>query len=358
MNTFGQKLRVTTFGESHGYGVGCVIDGVPAGLKIDEEFVQSELDKRKPGKTKFETQRKEDDSAEIISGVFEGISTGAPIAIIIKNQNQKSKDYESIRELFRPGHADFAWFAKYEHRDHRGGGRSSARETAARVAAGAVAKLILNSVGIKIEYGVYSVGRVVATNLDFEAAKTSEIFALGNEDEMKTLIDSARNSHDSIGASVKVVAKNIPAGLGEPLYYKLDGAIGELLMGLNGVKAVEIGEGFNASKLLGSQNNDECTKDGFLSNHAGGTLGGMSSGQDLEVTVHFKPTPSIFKPLKTLTKQNEETVLELTGRHDPCIGIRGAVVAGSSIALILADMLLCNLGSKMEHLEKIYGVHI
>ncbi len=358
MNSFGHKFRVTTFGESHGFGIGCVLDGVPAGLKIDEEFIQSELDKRKPGKTKFETQRKEDDVCEILSGVFEGVSTGAPIAILIKNQNQKSKDYENLRNLFRPGHADFSWFFKYGHRDHRGGGRSSARETAARVAAGAVAKLLLNSVGIVIESGVYSIGNVKAQNLDFEAAKTSEIYALGNEDDMKKVVESARNSHDSVGASVKVVAKNMPKGLGEPLYYKLDGALGEILMGLNGVKAIEIGEGVNASTMLGSENNDEITSEGFLSNHAGGILGGMSSGQDLELTVHFKPTPSIFKELKTVTKQNENTTLELTGRHDPCIGIRGSVVCASSVAIVLADMLLCNLGSNMSHIKKVYDISI
>lgn len=358
MNSFGRKFRVTTFGESHGFGIGCVLDGVPAGLKIDEEFMQSELDKRKPGKTKFETQRKEDDICEILSGVFEGVSTGAPIAILIKNQNQKSKDYENLRNLFRPGHADFSWFFKYGHRDHRGGGRSSARETAARVAAGAVAKLLLNSVGIIIESGVYSIGNAKATNLDFEAAKTSEIYSLGNEDAMKEVVEKARTSHDSVGASVKVVAKNMPKGLGEPLYYKLDGALGEILMGLNGVKAIEIGEGVNASVMLGSENNDEITSEGFLSNHAGGILGGMSSGQDLELTVHFKPTPSIFKELKTVTKQNENTTLELTGRHDPCIGIRGSVVCASSVALVLADMLLCNLGSNMSHIKKVYDISI
>lgn len=358
MNSFGYKFRVTTFGESHGFGIGCVLDGVPAGLKIDEGFIQSELDKRKPGKTKFETQRKEDDVCEILSGVFEGISTGAPIAILIKNQNQKSKDYENLRNLFRPGHADYSWFFKYGHRDHRGGGRSSARETAARVAAGAVAKLLLNSVGIVIESGVYSIGNVFAQTQDFEAAKTSEIYSLGNEEAMKEVVEKARTSHDSVGASVKVRAKNMPRGLGEPLYYKLDGALGEILMGLNGVKAIEIGEGTNSSKMLGSENNDEIDSNGFLTNHAGGILGGMSSGQDLELTVHFKPTPSIFKELKTVTKQNENTSLELTGRHDPCIGIRGSVVCASSVALVLADMLLCNLGSNMSHIEKVYGISL
>ena len=358
MNSFGQKFRITTFGESHGAGIGCVIDGVPAGLIIDETFIQSELDKRRPGKNRFETQRKEFDTAEILSGVFESVSTGAPIAILIRNENQKSKDYEAIKDIFRPGHADFAWFAKYGHRDHRGGGRSSARETAARVSAGALAKTLLKTLGVSIDFGVASVGDVLAQTCDFELAKNSEIFSLGAEDAMKAKIDEARNTHDSIGASVKIRASGLPIGLGEPLYYKLDGALGEILMGLNGVKAVEIGEGVSVSKLLGSQNNDEITKAGFLTNHAGGTLGGMSSGQYLEITVYFKPTPSIFKPLKTVTKSAEEVVLELTGRHDPCIGVRGAVVAASCVAIVLADMALCNLGSKMEHLAKIYGVSL
>lgn len=355
-NTFGEKFSYTTFGESHGKALGCIVDGVPAGLKINEAFIQSEMDRRKPGKNRFETARKEGDEVQILSGVFEGKSTGTPIAMVIFNTNQKSRDYGSIKDLFRPGHADFTYFQKYGIRDYRGGGRSSARETAARVAAGAVAKLMIRQLGIEVLSGVHSVADVEAKKQDFVYAKSSDICALdpAAEQAQKDRIVQAKEAHDSVGGVVKVKATGMKAGLGEPMYRKLDGAIGEAMMGLNAVKAVEIGEGVHAASLSGSQNNDNMNAQGFASNHSGGILGGISTGEDLEVTVHFKPTPSIFQAQQTLDIHGEEQVCELKGRHDPCVAIRGSVVCESMLAAILADMVLLNATAKMESLQKIY----
>ena len=355
MNTFGKKLTLTTFGESHGVAIGGVIDGLPAGLKIDTDFIQSELDKRRPGQSNFTTARDEADKIEIFSGVFDGMSTGAPIGFAIFNNNQKSNDYENLREIFRPGHADFTYFKKYGFRDHRGGGRSSARETAVRVAGGAFAQLLLNEFNIEVLSGVFGIGKIFSDKIDFNFAKNSQIYALGNEEAMKEAVNKARNDHDSVGAVVLSVVKNAPAGLGEPLYDKLDSALAAALMSINGVKAVEIGVGVKASETFGSVNNDEMDELGFLSNNAGGILGGISSGEDIVLKSHFKPTPSIFKEQKTLNLQGEAVDFELRGRHDPCIGIRGSVVATAMIRLVIADMLLLNASTKLENLKKIYG---
>lgn len=355
MNTFGKKLTLTTFGESHGVAIGGVIDGLPAGLKIDTDFIQSELDRRRPGQSNFTTARDEADKIEIFSGVFDGTSTGAPIGFAIFNNNQKSNDYDNLREIFRPGHADFTYFKKYGFRDHRGGGRSSARETAIRVAGGAFAQLLLNEFNVEVLSGVFSIGKVFSDKVDFNFAKNSQIYALGNEEAMKEVINKARSEHDSVGAVVLSVAKGVPAGLGEPLYDKLDSALAAALMGINGVKAVEIGAGVKASETFGSVNNDEMDELGFLSNNAGGILGGISSGEDIVLKSHFKPTPSIFKEQKTLNLQGEAVDFELRGRHDPCIGIRGSVVATAMIRLVIADMLLLNATTKLENLKKIYG---
>lgn len=357
MNSFGAALRVTTFGESHGAGIGCVIDGMPAGVKVDMDFLYSEMDKRRPGKNKLSTQRNEDDTPEILSGVFEGVATGTPIAVLIRNKDQKSGDYSAVANSFRPGHADFGYMSKYGIRDYRGGGRSSARETAARVAAGAFAKMLLREFGISVEYGVFQIGSVVAQGEDFAFAEGSEIFGLcvKNEAAMKAAIEEARDAHDSVGGAVKVRIKGVPAGLGEPLYHKFDSELGGLMMGVNGVKAVEIGAGIKASAMKGSQNNDQRTKDGFLSNNAGGILGGISTGQDIELKVYFKPTPSIFVSQQTVNTSGEEQTMNLTGRHDPCIAARGAVVAGAMAALVTADMLLLNATSKLDSLKRIYG---
>lgn len=356
MNSFGLKFRVTTFGESHGSAVGCVIDGVPAGLKIDLDLLQSELNRRKGGKNIYSTQRKESDTAEILSGVFDGIATGAPIALIIANQNTKSSDYANIKDIFRPSHADFTYFYKYGLRDYRGGGRSSARESVARVAAGAFAKMILREFGVRVQSGILGIGGILAKNISFENALKSEIFSLDSavESAQKEAIKNARENGDSIGGVALISAQNVPVGLGEPLYHKLDSAIGAVMMGLNGVKAVEIGSGVEASVLLGSENNDFIDSRGFSSNHSGGILGGISNGDEIVVRVHFKPTPSIFRPQKTIDTNGREVELRLKGRHDPCIAIRGSVVAESLLALVLVDMMLLNASSKMENLRKIY----
>ncbi|MFT5660891.1 MAG: chorismate synthase [Sulfurimonas sp.] len=357
MNSFGQKLRFSTFGESHGTAIGCILDGVPAGLSIDETYIQSELDRRKPGKSEFETARKEADKVEILSGVFEGLSTGTPIAMIIYNTNQKSKDYSNIKDVFRPGHADFTYFHKYGLRDYRGGGRSSARETAARVAAGAIAKLMLDTLNVSIQSGISQVSEVKASSFDYESAKSSLIYALDTsvEQKQKDVILKAKNDHDSVGGVARVLIKGTPVGLGQPLYYKLDGVLADAMMGINAVKAVEIGDGILSASTFGSQNNDAIRSDGFETNHAGGILGGISNGEDIVLNVYFKPTPSIFKEQHTVNKQNEELDFSLKGRHDPCVAIRGTVVCESMAALVIADMLLLNMGSSMSGLEKYYN---
>ncbi|MDR2034905.1 MAG: chorismate synthase [Helicobacteraceae bacterium] len=358
MNSFGYRLRLTTFGESHGAGIGCVLDGVPAGLKIDETFIQSDLDRRKPKSDRVgSTKRNESDRAQILSGVFEGVCTGAPIAIFIANENAKSGDYDELRDVFRPGHADFSWFAKYGVRDHRGGGRSSARESAARVGAGAIAKLILNEIGAKVQSGVLAIGDVWGEKLDFNYAQTSPIFALDRyrEAEQIAAIEAARNDGDSIGATVKILASGIPAGLGEPLYGKLDAKLAEALMGINAVKAVEIGAGTRAAALRGSQNNDQIGSSGFLTDNAGGILGGVSAGTPIYATISFKPTPSIHKTQKTVDIRANEREISIKGRHDSCVGVRGGVVCEAMTALVLADALLANLGSKTAHIKAIYG---
>ena len=356
MNSFGMKLKFSTFGESHGTAIGCLLDGLPAGLKIDEEYIQSELDRRKPGKSEFETARKEADKVEILSGVFEGLSTGTPIAMIIYNTNQKSKDYSNIKDVFRPGHADFTYFHKYGLRDYRGGGRSSARETAARVAAGAIAKLMLAELNIEVLSGICEVDGIKSEVFDYEASKSSLIYALDSkkEDEQKEAILKAKNDHDSVGGVSRVLIKGAPVGLGQPLYYKLDGVLADAMMGLNAVKAVEIGDGVLSARNLGSQNNDEIRSNGFETNHAGGILGGISNGDDIVMNVYFKATPSIFKTQHTINTSNEELDFALKGRHDPCVAIRGTVVCEAMAALVIADMLLLNMGSKMDGVVKYY----
>ena len=356
MNSFGMRLRFSTFGESHGKALGCILDGVPAGLDIDEDFIQSELDRRKPGKSEFETARKEADKVEILSGVFENKSTGTPIAMVIYNTNQKSKDYSNIKDIFRPGHADFTYFGKYGLRDYRGGGRSSARETAARVAAGAIAKLMLRSLGIEVLSGISEVHGIKAKEYDYAHVNESIIYALDAkvEEAQKAAILEAKNRHDSVGGVSRVVIKGAPVGLGQPLYYKLDGVLADAMMGINAVKAVEIGDGVLSSRMLGSQNNDAIRADGFESNHAGGILGGISNGDDIVLNVYFKPTPSIFQEQHTITTSNEEVDFALKGRHDPCVAIRGTIVCEAMAALVIADMLLLNMGSKMDGVVKYY----
>lgn len=357
MNTFGAKFRFTTYGESHGTALGCVVDGVPAGIKIDQDFIQEEMDRRKPGKNKYASKRKESDTIQILSGVFEGLSTGTPISMIIYNENQKSRDYDNIKDLFRPGHADFTYFSKYGIRDYRGGGRSSARETAARVAAGAIAKLMLKELGIEISSGISSIHGIEAKEYDFDFAKSSEIFALDKniEEEQKQAIIDAKKSHNSVGGVAIVNVKNCPIGLGEPIYFKLDAQIASAMMSINAVKAVEIGDGLESAKVLASQNNDQIRNDGFKTNHSGGILGGISNGDDINVKIYFKATPSIFIEQETINTKDEEVDCKLKGRHDPCVAVRGSVVAESMMALVIADMAILNMSSKIDNLKKVYN---
>jgi len=356
VNSFGMKLKFSTFGESHGTALGCILDGLPAGLEIDEKFIQNELDRRKPGKSEFETARKEADKVEILSGVFEGKSTGTPIAMVIYNTNQKSKDYTNIKDVFRPGHADFTYFHKYGIRDYRGGGRSSARETAARVAAGAIAKLMLRELDIEILSGISEVHGIKADSYDYSRVNSSIIYALdaSKEETQKEAILKAKNNHDSVGGVSRVLIKGVPIGLGQPLYYKLDGVLADAMMGINAVKAVEIGDGVLSSRVYGSQNNDQIRANGFESNHAGGILGGISNGDDIVLNVYFKPTPSIFQEQHTITKEDKEIDFSLKGRHDPCVAVRGTVVCEAMSALVIADMLLLNMGSSMDGVLKYY----
>jgi chorismate synthase len=356
MNRFGQRFSFTTFGESHGKALGCIVDGVPAGLVIDEAFIQSELDRRKPGKSKFETARKEDDKVEILSGVFEGVSMGTPIAMVIYNTDQHSKDYSNVKDLFRPGHADFTYFHKYGIRDYRGGGRSSARETAARVAAGAIAKLMLKQIGVEIVSGICEIDGIKSESFDYEFAKESIIYALdaSKEEEQKEAVLKAKEAHDSVGGVSRVLIKNAPIGLGEPMYYKMDAVLADAMMGINAVKAVEIGDGISSASKLGSQNNDQIRANGFESNHAGGILGGITNGEEIVLNVYFKPTPSIFQEQHTVTCNNEEIDFSLKGRHDPCVAIRGTIVCEAMAALVVADMLLLNMGRKMDGVINYY----
>ena len=356
MNTFGQRLRLTTFGESHGRAIGGILDGVPAGLEIDEAFIQSELDRRRPGQSNLTTARKELDKVEILSGVFEGKSTSTPIAMVIFNGDQKSRDYENVKNLFRPAHADYTYWQKYGIRDYRGGGRSSARETAVRVAGGAIAKLMLRELGIEVESGIVEVDGIEAKEYDFSYAKKSRLNALDSkiESEQERAILEAKEAHDSVGGAVLTRAKGVPAGFGEPLYYKLDAILAEAMMGINAAKAVEIGAGISSARMRGSQNNDPITPKGFKSNNSGGVLGGISNGYEIYVKTWFKPTPSIFKEQESITTDAQSIHYKLKGRHDPCVAIRGVVVCEAMMALTLADMALLNLGSQMQHLKKIY----
>ena len=357
MNTFGQKFRFTTFGESHGVALGCIVDGVPAGVKIDLDFIQSEMDRRKPGQNKLQTARKEDDKIEILSGTFEGLSTGTPIAMVLYNGNQKSRDYDNVKDLFRPGHADFTYFHKYGIRDYRGGGRSSARETSARVAAGAIAQLILKDLGINVYSGICNIEGIKSENYDWEYAKTSEMYALdkNKEEAQKEAILKAKKAHNSVGGVVALKATNVPKGLGEPIYYKLDSVLADAMMSINAVKAIDIGDGMESISIKGDANNDQIRSEGFKTNHSGGILGGISNGDDIELKVYFKPTPSIFIEQETVNTSNENVNYNLKGRHDPCVATRGSIVAQSMMACVLVDMVLLNMGAKMDHLKKIYN---
>ena len=342
-NTFGKIFRVTTFGESHGKALGCVIDGCPPNIKIDESDIQKDLNRRKPGQSKYTTQRKEDDKVEILSGIFNGVTTGTPITLIIFNKDQKSKDYSEIKNKFRPGHADFTYQKKYGVRDYRGAGRSSARETVARVAAGAIAKKYLNKINKTKIFGYVSqLGDVTPDKIKLtDIEKNAFFFPDANKiSELEKYLMSIRKSGDSIGAKVTIIGKNIPLGIGEPVFDKLDAMLAQGMMSINAVKGVEIGAGFDVVTQKGSEARDEITPKGFLSNFSGGTLGGISTGQDLEVNIALKPTSSILVPGKTVDIKNKPTTIRTKGRHDPCVGIRAVPIAEAMMALTLCDLYL------------------
>jgi len=342
-NTLGTLFSVTTFGESHGPAIGCIVDGCPPGMVLSEEDIQPFLDKRKPGQSKYTTQRREDDKVLILSGVFEGKTTGAPIALLIHNTDQRSSDYEEIKNLFRPGHADYTYHHKYGHRDYRGGGRSSARETAARVAAGAIARLYLQRhLNLEIIGYLQQMGDLVLQFENEDEINNNAFFCPNNKQpqELADYIERLRRQGNSVGARVKVIAKGVPVGLGDPVFDKLDATLAFAMMSINAVKGVEIGAGFNAVTQLGSEHRDQMSQQGFLSNNAGGILGGISTGQNIEVSMALKPTSSITTPGKTINKLGEEVTVVTKGRHDPCVGIRAVPIAEAMMALVLMDHYL------------------
>lgn len=352
-NSFGQLFRVTTFGESHGLALGAVVDGCPPGLEISEDDLQGDLDRRKPGTSRYTTQRREADEVKILSGVFEGKTTGTSIGLLIENTDQRSKDYSEIKDLFRPGHADYTYHQKYGQRDYRGGGRSSARETAMRVAAGAIAKKYLKQVhGIEIVGFLSQLGPIKTEGFDESQIEQNPFFFpdAGKLEALDEYMRALKKEGNSVGAKVCVVARNVPVGLGEPVFDRLDADIAHAMMGINAVKGVEIGDGFAVVEQKGSEHRDEMTPTGFASNHAGGILGGISSGQDIVVSMALKPTSSITVPGKTITTSGEATEMITKGRHDPCVGIRAVPIAEAMLALVLMDHLL-------RHRAQNQGVH-
>jgi chorismate synthase len=356
MNIYGTLFRISTFGESHGPAIGVIIDGCPAGLMIDESFIQSELNRRKPGQSKITTQRKEDDTFKILSGVFEGKSTGTPIALVIENQDQRSKDYSHIQNTYRPSHADFTYDAKYGFRDYRGGGRSSARETAARVAAGAIAKLLLRTDGVEIGAFVSQVGELKAphyTQLDLSKTEDNIVRCpdATTAEKMIALIDQVRLDRDTIGGVVTGVIKNSPVGLGEPVFDKLHAELGKAMLSINAVKGFEYGSGFEGIKLRGSQHNDEFVNEAgkirTKTNHSGGVQGGISNGEDIYFNVAFKPVATIMQDQQTVDKEGNEATVSGKGRHDPCVVPRAVPIVEAMAALVLADFLLRSRASKV-----------
>lgn len=355
-NSFGEVFSITTFGESHGEAIGVIIDGCPSNVNIDEDFIQSELDKRKPGQSKITTQRKESDTAKILSGVFEGKSTGTPIALIIPNEDQRSKDYSHIQDKFRPSHADYTYHVKYGHRDYRGGGRSSARETAARVAAGAVAKLFLKQYGIEIFAHVSAVGKIDAPNVD--ASDLCSLLKLREENivrcadpatanEMITFIDSIRKAGDTVGGKISTIVRNVPAGLGEPVFDKLHADLAKAMMSINAVHGFEYGSGFAGSEMTGSEHNDIFVNDGnnlnkvhTITNFSGGIQGGISNGMDIMFRTAFKPVATIMRDQDTVNTEGEPVSISGKGRHDPCVVPRAIVIVEAMTAIVIADHLL------------------
>ena len=340
-NAFGKLFTVTTFGESHGAAIGCIIDGCPPGVEVTTTEIETALKRRATGRSRHTSQRKEEDAVEILSGTFEGKTTGAPIALLVRNTDARSKDYTKIAAQFRPGHADWTYHKKYGVRDYRGGGRSSARETVIRVAAGVIArKYLYENLGIEITGYLAQLGPIRTDGvIDFKQIDENPFFCpdVNKVDELETYMDKLRKSGDSVGARVNVQATGVPAGLGEPVYGKLDVDIAAAMMSINAVKGVEIGAGFASVEQYGTEHRDEMTPDGFLSNHAGGILGGISSGQDILVSMVYKPTSSLRIPGKTINTKGQPTEIVTTGRHDPCVGIRATPIAEAMLALVLMD---------------------
>ena len=342
-NTLGKLFTVTTFGESHGPALGCIIDGCPPGMALCETDIQHDLDRRKPGTSRHTTQRREADAVKILSGVFEGKTTGTPIGLLIENTDQRSKDYGKIAELFRPGHADYTYQHKYGFRDYRGGGRSSARETAMRVAAGAVAKKYLKEqTGMEIRGYLAQLGPICVEKLDWAIIDDNPFFCPDADKvpELEAYMDALRKEGESIGARINVVASNVPPGLGEPIFDRLDAELAYALMSINAVKGVEIGDGFACVNTKGTKFRDEITPEGFLSNHAGGILGGISSGQDIVASIALKPTSSLRLPGRTINSHGAAAEVITEGRHDPCVGIRATPIAEAMVALVLMDHFL------------------
>jgi chorismate synthase len=342
-NSFGRNFVVTSFGESHGPALGCIVDGCPPGLPLEASDIQVDLDRRRPGTSRHTTQRNEPDQVQILSGVFEGQTTGTPIGLLIENVDQRSKDYGDIKDKFRPGHADYSYQQKYGIRDYRGGGRSSARETAMRVAAGAIARKYLQTrLGVSITGYLSQLGPIELGASDLDAIRDNPFFCADPErvPELEKFMDDLRAEGDSIGAKISVLASHVPVGLGEPVFDKLEADLAKGLMSINAVKGVEIGAGFASITQRGSEHRDEMSADGFSKNDAGGTLGGISSGQDILASIALKPTSSISKPGKTIDKTGAETEIVTKGRHDPCVGLRATPIAEAMVALVLMDHYL------------------
>jgi chorismate synthase len=350
-NSFGKLFTVSTFGESHGPSLGCIVDGCPPGLELSEADLQGDLDRRKPGKSRHETQRREQDQVKILSGVFEGKTTGTPIGMIIENTDQRSKDYGNIMHQFRPAHADYTYHQKYGVRDYRGGGRSSARETAMRVAAGGIAKKYLKQLyGIEIQGYLAQLGPIVTEKLDWDHMDNSAFFCPDpdKEQQLEDYMDALRKEGNSVGARINVIARNVPPGLGEPIFDRLDAEIAHAMMSINAVKGVEIGAGFDAVTQKGTEHRDEITPEGFLSNNAGGVLGGISSGQDILVSMALKATSSLRIPGRSVDTEGNAIEVVTHGRHDPCVGIRATPIAEAMLALVLMDHMLRHRAQNMD----------
>ncbi len=350
-NSFGKLFVVTSFGESHGAAIGCIVDGCPPGLSLTAADLQGDLDRRKPGTSRHTTQRREDDEVQILSGTFEGKTTGTPIALLINNQDQRSKDYGNIKDQFRPGHADYTYTQKYGFRDYRGGGRSSARETAMRVAAGGIAKKYLyEQCGIQVRGYLSQLGPLKVDNVDWNEVNNNPFFCPDPDrvPEMAKYMDALRKEGESIGAKITVVASGVPVGLGEPIFDRIDADIAHAMMSINAVKGVEIGAGFDSIEQKGSVHRDEITPQGFLSNHSGGTLGGITSGQDILVNIALKPTSSLHLRGQSVDLNAEPVEIRTKGRHDPCVGIRATPIAEAMMAIVLMDHFLRNRGQNAD----------